>query len=782
MPRTRPWGGGWRWVIVAGSFVALFVLGELSLTETHHEARLGVSVKNSHEGLVIAQVQPATLAWDAGIRPGQVVVTVDGRPAESGDEPAAVAAARAIQTRSSDGSVLDVSVAAVGQMSEQRQLSFVMIALEWLIVGGVVFLVAADLFASSVLLILATTAAAALLAAISTPFGTPWLLAVESTTVTLVGAALLVLFLVFPIYRLNTLWGLWAARCCAAVTVALSASYCWFIFVDANGADVIRYAQPGFLAGNILGAIGLAIAAVIRPSSAQREARRALVLVALGVVAGLVPFCFLSLVPHLVGLGYLVPPDIAILSVAFLPASLGAAILGQQFLGVRRFAQRGMIALIVWLGLLGAYTIGLRLLSLANLNSLVLEVAIVAGTFAPLQKVLRNRLERWLLSGVYNYAETLQQLAAEIAALTGVGAIADHVLGRLARTLDLCWAAIALKDNGSKPLVYHWGDCPADLDRQLVVATESPDGEEASPSRTTEGRHLFPLVSEGTTIGHMSVGPKRRDLDLTPDDFALIATIAPLVARSLRNALLMRTLERQVQALSERESALAALSARLMDVQEEERRQLALELHDDPLQRAILLARALGEAPQNPEVKRWRQGVEEIIASLRATCMDLHPPVLDDLGLVPGIERLVNNLRARSDLDVRLIVETDNGGSFGRLDVGLEVALYRVAQEALYNCLKHARATKVVLTLRKDHERIQLAVVDDGQGYKPADGDEHGHIHLGILGMRERLRHWEGTLKVEASVAGGTVVLADVGLGGEYAERQRSAANARCDN
>ncbi|MGQ9676973.1 MAG: GAF domain-containing sensor histidine kinase, partial [Chloroflexota bacterium] len=474
--------------------------------------------------------------------------------------------------------------------------------------------------------------------------------------------------------------------------------------------------------------------------------------------------------------------DIAILSVAFLPASLGAAILGQQFLGVRRFAQRGMIALVVWLGLLVAYTLGLRLLSVARLNSLVLEVAIVAGTFAPLQKVLRDKLESWLLSGVYNYAETLQQLAAEIAALTGVDAIAGHVLTRLARTLDLSWVAIALRDDGSPPLVYHWGDCPTHLDRQLVVATESPDGEDAGPPRTAGGRHLFPLVSEGTTIGHVMVGPKRRDLDLTPEDFALIATIAPLVARSLRNALLMRTLERQVQALSERESALAALSARLMDVQEEERRQLALELHDDPLQRAILLARALGEAPQNPQVQRWRLAVEEIIASLRATCMDLHPPVLDDLGLVPGIERLVNNLRARSDLDVRLRVETDGSSSFGRLDVGLEVALYRVAQEALYNCLKHAKATKVKLTLRKDCERVQLIVEDDGQGYRPADGGERGHVHLGILGMRERLRHWEGVLKVEASAAGGTVVLADVALGGNNAERRRSEANARCDN
>lgn len=781
--RARAQKGKWRWVVVAAVCVTVVVVGELSLEATGRRPDLGVRAERVGDNLVVSSVQPAGLAWDVGFRPGQQIVAVDGQPPRVELHPSTVSKAGLIEVRMSDGVVATVSAATASRVSDQRRLSFTVIAAECLTVGAVVFMLAADTAVAAVLLALAATAATALLAAVATPLGELWALALEIEAVPAVGASLLTLFLAFPINRLGTSWGRWAAAGCIAATVALWAHGGWLILVAPDAGDSLSYLHRGVLTVEILGAIGLALASLLTTSSAQREARRALELIALGAVAGLMPFALLSLVPQAIGLGALVSPDVAILSVALLPASIGAAILSRQFMGVRHVAQRSLIALIVWLGLLTVYIVGLKLLSAAGLDSIVLQVAIVAGTFAPLQKLLRGRLERLLLSDVYNYADTLRRLAAEIAVLTGVDAVAGHVLDRLAGILDLSWVAIALRTEGSAPLVYCRGACPEEIDAALAAVAESPDGDERAPAPALgdESAHLFALVSEGTAIGTLAVGPKRREADLTPDDVGLITTLAPLVATALRNALLVRTLERQVVALSDREAALEALSARLMTVQEEERRQLALELHDDPLQRAILLARALGEAPQTPQIQRWRQSVDEIIASLRATCTDLHPPVLDDLGLVPGIERLVNNLRARSDLDVQAVVMTGNGAPFGRLDEALEVALYRVAQEALYNCLKHARATKVTLVLRRDENRVELKVVDDGQGYRP-DDDPRQHLHLGILGMRERLRPWGGSLSVEATVAGGTVVSAEISLGGENARQQGRAAYARGDS
>ena len=100
----------------------------------------------------------------------------------------------------------------------------------------------------------------------------------------------------------------------------------------------------------------------------------------------------------------------------------------------------------------------------------------------------------------------------------------------------------------------------------------------------------MPLVADGLAIGTLAIGPRRHGVELLRDDRRLIITLAPLLATALQNSLLVQLLESQVAVLADREHALAALSTRLMQVQEGERRHLALDLHDDPLQRTIVLA------------------------------------------------------------------------------------------------------------------------------------------------------------------------------------------------
>jgi signal transduction histidine kinase len=270
-------------------------------------------------------------------------------------------------------------------------------------------------------------------------------------------------------------------------------------------------------------------------------------------------------------------------------------------------------------------------------------------------------------------------------------------------------------------------------------------------------------VADGVRIGVLGVGPKRQDVELSGRDAALIATAVPLVATALQNVLLLQELHLRVAELQDRESALGALSLRLMQVQEEERARLALDLHDDPLQRAILLTRAMNSRAAGAVARRWRKDAEEIIVSLRAICAGLRPPVLDDFGLVEGLEWVVNDLRARSDLSASLTVTTNDRLPFGRLDVALEVALYRVAQEALNNCLKHSGADQVVVTLTREEDRVALSVVDNGCGFELVEGE--GAEHLGVLGMRERLRPWYGVVTLATDRMGGTVVTAMIPRG-----------------
>ena len=153
----------------------------------------------------------------------------------------------------------------------------------------------------------------------------------------------------------------------------------------------------------------------------------------------------------------------------------------------------------------------------------------------------------------------------------------------------------------------------------------------------------------------------------------LVATVAPFVAAALQSTSLIRRLEDQVDTLADRERVLAALSEKLIQVQEEERRSIARDLHDDPLQRAILLTREIQNGPANPRIDRWRRELEEIIISLRATCTGLRPVVLDDLGLVGGLEWLTTNLGARSDLVVSLVVDVPGGGRLGDYNQALKL-------------------------------------------------------------------------------------------------------------
>ena len=105
---------------------------------------------------------------------------------------------------------------------------------------------------------------------------------------------------------------------------------------------------------------------------------------------------------------------------------------------------------------------------------------------------------------------------------------------------------------------------------------------------------------------------------------------------------------------------------------------------------------------------------------------------------------------------------------------GLEIALYRVAQEALYNCWKHAEASRVTLSVRRDGNTVCLTVSDDGRGYRPSQSNEA--LHLGILSMRERLRPWGGRLTISNREEGGTIVVAEVMIGGNYGREQPAAA------
>src|SRR5450631_3823282 len=207
-----------------------------------------------------------------------------------------------------------------------------------------------------------------------------------------------------------------------------------------------------------------------------------------------------------------------------------------------------------------------------------------------------------------------------------------------------------------------------------------------------------------------------------------------------------------------------AYAAHLLTVVEDERRTLAQDLHDDPVQTLTYLVRMLELLSDDPRlppdlaplVLRDGKLASEVVDALRTVIHGLRPPVLDDLGAVAALRQLVAEVRSRHGIEVRLEVSGDQV----RLSDQCELTVYRVAQEALSNVVRHAHATHTRVDLHFG-EQVVLTVTDDGCGLPASrvtsDGSGGG---LGLMGMRERVNLIGGSLQVRGRKPHGTLVRA----------------------
>jgi signal transduction histidine kinase len=753
-----------RWAIAIVVLAILVAFGQWSTAPTIPERqRLGFHVQPQGDHLVVTWVQPAGLGWDGHLRPGDVLLTADGNPVGPNDDLKQVSRAHTVTFQS--GATRHMATALNnGKTTLLEEISLFLIAACFALVGVGVFVLSNDLIAASVMLANGTFGAMLFEQLAPGASSDPFYATVLYLSTVAFGASLLLLTWVFPINWLKTKRFRWIAIGSLIPSIALMGTFLYSSRRNPMMYEWLRNLSYLIHTANLLGALALVLIALFWSSPEQREARRAMGIVGLGMIASFLPFVVLLVIPHFMGVPNLAPFALVTLSTVFLPISFGIAVTSRQFLGVTRLLRRGLVALVVWMFLIVLLSVSVRRIersqwSHAHLGTenpflTALLVALVAIALWPSQSWLRRRAESLLFRDVYDYQETLRQLSVEIVEIRGLEAIAEHVLSRLVTVLDLTWAKITLHTDSGIREICHCAVSPA-CDSSCAMRT--PD----HAARTE------PLTIEHETIGTLSLGPKRHDVTHNPEDIALVTTLAPMIATALQSALLLRRLEEQVDQLVDREQELAALSAQLMQVQEEERSRLALDLHDDPLQRAILLAREISETSPPLDRARLRAEADEIISALRAICAGLRPPVLDDFGLVAGLETLVSEARARSELNVSLEVETPNEAEFGRLEPELETALYRVAQEALNNCVKHASATSVDVALKRTFGCVSLQVSDDGHGVIDDARSAGSATHLGLLGMRERLQPWDAVVKVESRGTGGTIVYVWVPLRGE---------------
>ncbi len=239
---------------------------------------------------------------------------------------------------------------------------------------------------------------------------------------------------------------------------------------------------------------------------------------------------------------------------------------------------------------------------------------------------------------------------------------------------------------------------------------------------------------------------------------------------------LERTLRLRYQHILQAQAELHELSAKLVDAQEEERRSIARELHDEVGQTMSALLVDLGNAAaiapaDNDELKLRIQSIrkltEDSVSAVRNMALLLRPSMLDDFGLVPALNWQAREVSRRTGMRVEVSAEDLPD----ELSDEHRTCVYRVVQEALHNAARHAQATQVRVVVRQEPDRLLLVVQDNGRGFDPS-----GTRGLGLLGMEERVRHIGGVFQIESEHGRGALIKVQLPLADLHAPPPQTLA------
>ena len=255
--------------------------------------------------------------------------------------------------------------------------------------------------------------------------------------------------------------------------------------------------------------------------------------------------------------------------------------------------------------------------------------------------------------------------------------------------------------------------------------------------------------SDEAVIGVLVIGFSR-PYEWLPTERELLRAVADRSALAIDRA-------GMTDALREREMRIAELSGHLLHAQEEERKRISRELHDETGQALMvirlylgMLESSVGARNARMKIRETLEVVDRTIEGIRRIIGRLSPLMLQELGLIAAVRKEAKDLAKGAGVKAKVTVSPE----FGRLPAALETAIYRIVQESLHNVAKHANATTVSIDLKRDGGSVRLVIEDDGVGIssKPNPGRQT----FGMTGMRERMSNLGGKMKVTSARGKGT--------------------------
>ncbi len=389
---------------------------------------------------------------------------------------------------------------------------------------------------------------------------------------------------------------------------------------------------------------------------------------------------------------------------------------------------------------------------------------------APLSDPLTQRVSRRLAC--------LLDVAQIINSSLELDAVLDHILVQARQILQAESGSIMLVDDSGTRLCVHAAQGPRAHEirgrcRKLgegvagwVAVSGEPlllQGQTRDPrfkrvhARSDVRESLCaPLKAEQDVIGVISLSNAGADHHFSHEDLELLVALTNQAALAIRNA---RSYEEMVR----QRRTVERLLREVTRAQEEERKRIALQIHDGPAQTLFAALRDLeavqahqGSLPSlcSPAMDQLAQSIRCAINETRALMLDMRPPCLDDVGLLGALRRYGQQFSERTG--IRVLVE--QCGLRHRPPTATESVLYRIAQEALTNVWKHAQATAVTVLLEVDAETCSLQVADNGVGFDLDRARREQDEHIGLVSLRDRTDLIGGRLSLHTEPGIGTTV------------------------
>jgi len=224
--------------------------------------------------------------------------------------------------------------------------------------------------------------------------------------------------------------------------------------------------------------------------------------------------------------------------------------------------------------------------------------------------------------------------------------------------------------------------------------------------------------------------------------------------------------DRQRQVSVEREKERQLYMSQIFKAQEDERRRIAQELHDDTMQELLVIANRAqtlvsGDGNETTlemrERAEWiRDAILQVLENIRRLSLDLRPSMLDNIGLLPALRWLVDRLNQEGEIDTKVVVH----GVRKKLRPETEVTIFRIVQEALNNVRRHSKATKAMVTLKFNSESLEIMVQDNGEGFPLNETIRNltSEGKLGLIGMQQRAQLINSTFNIYSRPGEGTLV------------------------